>query len=168
MTSSFSFYGHAVVKSAPALPSLVTSDSIQINDNELMANGFNFSSLVTVNGSINIDNNVSLNVSPTFPLLQTLDGTFTMDNNPLLTSGLSFPALKTLNGNFSLNGCGFNQTTVDNLLVKLASLNGANGTTLYANSDIYVNGGTNAIPSGAGLAAKTTLEGRGCNVYVNT
>ena len=168
INGSFSFYGHAVVTSAPALPSLVTSNSIQINDNALMVNGFNFSSLVTVNGSINFDNNVSLTVSPTFPLLQTIDGAFTIENNPLLTSGLSFPALKTLVGNFSVNGCGFNQTTINNLLVKLASLNGANGTTSYNSSSIYLNGGTNAIPTGAGLAAKTTLEGRGCTVYVNS
>ena len=168
MTSAIQFFGHGALTSAPALPSLVTSGYIQINDNPLMANGFNFSSLVTVNGSINFDNNVSLTVSPTFPLLQTINGAFTMDNNPLLTSGLSFPALKTLIGNFSLNGCGFDQTTINNLLVKLASLNGSNGTTSYDNSIIYLNGGTNAIPSGAGLAAKTTLEGRGCTVYVNS
>jgi hypothetical protein len=168
ITSSFNFYGHAVVTSAPALPSLVTSDSIQINDNALMANGFNFSSLVTVNGSINFDNNVSLTVSPTFPLLQSINGAFTMDNNPLLTSGLSFSALKTLNGNFSVNGCGFNETSINNLLVKLASLNGTSGTTSYDSRFIYLNGGTNAIPTGAGLAAKTTLEGRGCTVYVNS
>ena len=164
----FNFYGHAVVTSAPALPSLVTSNYIQINDNALMVNGFNFSSLVTVNGSINFDNNVSLTVSPTFPLLQTINGAFTIENNPLLTSGLSFPSLKTLVGNFSVNGCGFNETTINNLLVKLASLDGTNGTTSYDNSSIYLNGGTNAIPTGAGLAAKTTLEGRGCTVYVNS
>jgi len=166
--SSFYFYDNSDVTTAPALPSLVTADYIQISGNPSMANGYNFSSLVTVNSSMNFDNNTVLTVSPTFPLLQTLDGSFTMDNNPLLTSGLSFPSLKTLNGNFSVNGCGFNETTINNLLVKLASLNGTGGTTLYENRLIYVNGGTNAIPTGAGLAAITTLEGRGCTVYKNT
>ena len=168
ITSSFYFTAHSEVTSAPAFPSLVTANYIQINGNPSMVDGFDFSSLVTMNNSMNFDNNVSLIESPTFPLLQTLDGTFTMDNNPLLTSGLSFPSLKTFNGNFSVNGCGFNETTINSLLVKLASLNGTNGTTSYDNRSIYVNGGTNAIPTGAGLTAIATLEGRGCTVYYNT
>jgi hypothetical protein len=168
MTSSFYFYNNAAVTSAPALPSLVTANYIQISGNGLMEDGYNFSSLVTVNSAMNFDNNASLTVSPTFPLLQSINGAFTMDSNPLLTSGLSFPSLKTLNGNFSVNGCGFNVTTINNLLVKLASLDGTGGTTSYDNRLVYVNGGTNAVPTGAGLAAITTLESRGCTVYKNT
>jgi hypothetical protein len=167
MSSSFYFYNHDVVTAAPAFPSLVTSNYIQITDNPSIANGFNFSSFVTCYSSIVLSNNGALTESPTFPVLQTINGNFTMENNSLLTTGLSFPALKTFTGSFSINGCGFDETTINNILIKLASLDGTNGTTSYNSQVINLAGGTNAAPSGDGLTAITTLEGRGCTVYHN-
>jgi len=41
----------------------------------------------------------------------------------------------------------------------------ANGT---SNGTLYLDGGTNAVPTGAGLTAVTTLQGRGWDVQVNS
>ena len=57
---------------------------------------------------------------------------------------------------------------VNYILTTFAGLNGANGTTSYDNYTISINGGTNAIPTGGGLTAITTLEARGCTVNYNT
>jgi hypothetical protein len=59
------------------------------------------------------------------------------------------------------------QTSVDNILLVMASLDGTNGTTLNANGYLQLNGGTNATPSAAGLAAKSTLISRGFTVSNN-
>jgi hypothetical protein len=56
--------------------------------------------------------------------------------------------------------CGLTQASVDAILVAL-SLNGISGAT------IDLEGGTNATPGAAGLAAKTVLEGNGWEVLVN-
>ena len=56
--------------------------------------------------------------------------------------------------------CGLTQASVDAILVAL-SLNGISGAT------INLQGGTNATPGAAGLAAKTVLEGNGWEVLVN-
>ena len=71
-----------------------------------------------------------------------------------------------ING-LGLTDCSLTQTSVDNLLVLLASLDGTNGTTVYgAGKTIYI-GGTNSAPSPTGLAAINTLTARGVMVFYN-
>jgi Leucine-rich repeat (LRR) protein len=60
--------------------------------------------------------------------------------------------------NFS--NCALTETTVNNILVALAN-NAIN------DSRVNLSGGTNAVPTGAGLTAITTLEGKGWEVNVN-
>lgn len=59
-----------------------------------------------------------------------------------------------------------NQASVDNILIRLAALDGTNGTTIFQNRVVTI-GGASATPSAAGLAAKVTLGGRGCSVNTN-
>jgi len=66
----------------------------------------------------------------------------------------------------ALTGVAFDQTSVDNLLVALAALDGTNGTILYENHTVTITG-TSSAPSATGLAAKTTLQNRGCTVTTN-
>lgn len=61
---------------------------------------------------------------------------------------------------FNASGCGFTETAVDDILVVLSN----NG---VSNGSVYLAGGTNAIPSATGLAAKATLEGNGWYVEIN-
>ena len=59
-----------------------------------------------------------------------------------------------------LDGCALNSTSVNNLILAV-NASGLSGGILN------VSGGTSASPSGAALAAKTALEGRGWTVYTN-
>lgn len=75
--------------------------------------------------------------------------------------------LKSLAGNLTIAGAALTQASVNGILVSLAALDGTGGTTLFENLTVDLSGGTSATPSGAGLTAKTALEGRGCTITVN-
>lgn len=124
-----------------------------------------FSSLISVGGYLRLAGSEGLTVV-SFPALTTVAFDINFDFTFSLTEA-SFPSLLSLGGDFTFNGGGLNQASVDAMLVKLASLDGTAGTTSYDNHSVFLNGGTNAIPSATGLAAKTTLEGRGNSVSIN-
>jgi len=63
--------------------------------------------------------------------------------------------------NFYASDCALTETAVDNILVVLSN-NGISG------GDVELDGGTNAIPSATGLAAKSALEADGWYVAVNS
>lgn len=74
---------------------------------------------------------------------------------------ISIPALTTADStSYSFNNNALSEATVDHILAKFAAATGVNGT-------LYINGGTNATPSAAGLASKATLVGRGWTVNHN-
>lgn len=62
---------------------------------------------------------------------------------------------------FNAADCGLTQTAVDDVLVVLDD----NG---QVSGSAYLDGGTNAIPSATGLAAVTSLQGKGWTVQVNS
>lgn len=63
--------------------------------------------------------------------------------------------------NFYASNCALTETAVDDILVALSN-NGITG------GDVFLNGGTNAIPSATGLAAKLVLEADNWGVTVNS
>lgn len=65
------------------------------------------------------------------------------------------------NGDLLAYDCALTQTAVNNILIALAA-------NVIDNGYVDLTGGTNAIPGASGLAAKTTLEGRGWVVDVNS
>lgn len=82
-------------------------------------------------------------------------------------SNLSFVPQGFLNGCPCTNlvnafvGCSLSEQSVDNILVSLDSAGESNGT-------VDITGGFNSAPSSTGLAAKTSLEGRGWTVNVES
>lgn len=94
-------------------------------------------------------------------------GAMDVANNPLLTTFSLPPTIVQINGNINLSGNGLLQSSIDNILVKLASLDGTGGTTAYSSKTINLTGGTNSTPSATGLAAKSVLQGRACTVTNN-
>lgn len=83
-------------------------------------------------------------------------------------TSFSLPALLALDGDFEVFGGTFlDETSVDGLLVKLASLDGTGGTTSYDNNTVTIAEDC-APPSATGLAAKGVLELRGNTVNVNS
>jgi len=89
---------------------------------------------------------------------------------PTLTTFILGPNLKQVGnngaGNVIITSAVLGQVYVDDLLVKLAALDGTNGTTTFDNRIVTIKG-TCATPSATGLAAKATLQARGCVVTHN-
>ena len=82
---------------------------------------------------------------------------FLYDNNLTDVMGTSIPATVI---DLQLNNNALTQTAVDRVLTSLDAAGGTGGS-------VRLEGGTNAVPSATGLAAKTNLEGKGWTVTVN-
>jgi len=171
-------------------------DAIYINGPSLFSvPSFSLPSLTTVgNGSISLSSSTAGPTTISFPNLafvggNTINVTFpstlvTLNFNslkilPNITSftiyapGLTsfgLPALKQVNTGgyitFDFNGCILDQTSVDNILVTLAALDGTLGTTTWSTGAVNIAGGC-ATPSGTGAAAVATLIARGISVTTN-
>lgn len=94
-------------------------------------------------------------------------GNITINNCAFLDTITLSNSIIEFAGNFTATTCALTQVTVDNILVKLAALNGTGGTVSYDNKTVNLSGGTNATPSATGLAAKAVLQARGCTVTHN-
>ena len=75
--------------------------------------------------------------------------------------------LPDFSGNVNISYNALSQQSVDNVLIRLASLDGTNGTKIYSGATINLEGGTNSAPSATGLTAKATLISRGCTITTN-
>jgi hypothetical protein len=125
-----------------------------------------FSALVTVAGYIAPYNLPSL-TSMEFPAIVTIGEYIALiDSTGALTTFTLGSGLKSVGGNVTMTNPPLNQASVNGLLVRLAALDGTGGTTSYDSYIVDLSGNC-AIPSATGLAAKTTLEGRGNTVTVN-
>lgn len=83
-----------------------------------------------------------------------------VDCTGLITFALPVLSAVADGASIQFTGCALDQSSVDAILVALAA-------TSFANGGVQLDAGTNAAPSATGLAAKATLEGRGCTVFVN-
>ena len=84
---------------------------------------------------------------------------FDLSGNSAMTEVIISSA-QSLVDDVNLFSCALTQQSVDNILVALSN----NG---VSNGYVQLDGGTNAIPSATGLAAKSVLEGNGWSVNVN-
>ena len=75
---------------------------------------------------------------------------------------------KTIIGGFQLTGQKLTQTSVDNLLALLASLDGTNGTTQHAGYVTNISGGTSAAPTFTGQTSTSTSVATGGGVCTFT
>jgi len=100
---------------------------------------------------------------PSIEILSSIDFTNGLNNLARIEIGSN---LKEVAYNFVITSCALDQSSVDNILVRLAALDGTNGTTLYQNKTVTITG-TSAAPSSTGIAAKAILAGRGCVVTTN-
>ena len=129
-----------------------------------------FTNLTTIRQWLNMYNNQHLTSFPSFPALTHIQyGGINGYNCTSMTSvGTFLPSVVQIDSDVNFQNCALDQESIDAILVKLASLDGSGGTTSYDSRTITLNNGTNAYPSETGLAAISTLEGRGCTVYYNT
>ena len=127
---------------------------------------FNLNSLTYVGGDFNIANCPATSLS--FPLLTEV-GSFSIYDNVNLTSVTlgTIGTLKAIYGTTDISGNALNVASVNGILALLVSLDGTNDTTLYENNQVYLQGGTNAAPTGQGIIDVQTLIDRGCDVQTN-
>lgn len=91
---------------------------------------------------------------------------FSLQTPNLSVFTLGTGVLKSVAGNIVLTSCALDQTSVNNLLIALAALDGTDGTTLYSGHTVAITG-TSAAPTGAGATAKATLISAGNSVTTN-
>jgi len=120
--------------------------------------------LLSVGGYANVENCDDL-TTVTFSALERCSYVYISSNESL--TQISLPNLKEVRESAYFHNNALSETTVDALLALFVSLDGTDGTTLWENRTISLDGGTNAPPSATGLTHKATLEGRGCTVNVN-
>ena len=131
--------------------------------------------LTTVGGQFSPINMAAL-TSLSLPAVEVIGATLTSGNaiqiNNSTSALTSFTLPTTLKqvggraGNVLITSAALNQASVDNILERLAALDGTNGTVEFTNRTVTITG-TSSTPSAAGLAAKATLVARGCTVTHN-
>lgn len=146
------------------VPLLASIGNINLNNAGVVA--LSFPSLTTA-GGISITNCGAMTSLDLSAFESTTDGAIFVTGCGALTT-VTFGALTQVLGDVNFDGCALNEATVDAILVELAALDGTGGTTSYNIHTITLSGGTSTEPSVTGLAAKVTLEGRGCEVIVNS
>ena len=167
-TGYIGIYNNSGMIYPPSYPALVTcTSSIDIFNNGNMLNPPAFNNLQTVNGNLNIYQNAAMVTCPTLANLQVVYGNIFFNDNTIMNGNLNFESLKEVDGGFYAVSCALSEADVNYILHILANLDGNNGTTLFNNRNVWLNGGTNASPTGQGLTDKQTLIDRGCNVLVN-
>lgn len=124
-----------------------------------------FSALASLSGGLSGDFSAAATLA--LPALITLANGINSLTAPNLVHFSIGSTLKSVGGDVLITGAALDQTSVDDLLVLFASLDGTNGTTSYDGHTIDLSGGTSATPGVAGLAAKATLVGRGNTVTTN-
>lgn len=77
------------------------------------------------------------------------------------------PTLLHCGSNVVFSSSPLTQASVDNILIRLAALDGTAGTTVYGTGKTVTLSGPSAAPSAAGLAAKAALVARGVTVTTN-
>jgi hypothetical protein len=159
-----------------ALISIGTASSGNFNPYGIGAlTSMSFPALTTVVGNFNPGNMAAL-TSITIPSMVRIGTGITSGSVIQFTTGLgaltTFQLPSTLlqigngGGNVVITSAALNQASVDSILVRLAALDGTNGTTLFSTRTVTITG-TSSTPSATGLAAKATLVARGCTVTTN-
>ena len=131
--------------------------------------------LTTVGGTFNPNSKAAL-TSLSLPAVEVIGATLTSGNaiqiNNSTAALTSFTLPTTLKqvggsaGNVTITSAALDQASVDNILERLAALDGTNGTVAFSSRTVTITD-TSSTPSAAGLAAKATLVARGCTVTHN-
>lgn len=149
----------------------ISFPALQYIGQSLTINGF-FSSNLGFPQLKNIGYTIDINLGGTFGMPATIDFSslesfYSITINSSDVTQFDLPSLKSV-GICTMQQfyTSLDQTSVDNVLTAFAALDGTNGTSVWNCGSIYIAGG-NAAPSATGLAAISTLTGRGISVTYN-
>lgn len=143
--------------------------SSQFSDSSTAVTSYSFPKL-RVLGTLFLFGTKSSLTSITLPAIEYISSGISMPTTSAALTTFTFgPNLKAYGqttGNFVTTSNSLNQASVDNILIRLAALDGTGGTIPFSNRTVTITGGA-ATPSAAGLAAKAILVARGCTVTNN-
>lgn len=161
------FTNNNLSQSSLSFPELLRMSGFSDAVNSAMTS-YSFPKLKLIESSFTLAGTKSSLTSISFGALEAMTSTvFTMPTTSTSLTSFSFAnTLKIFNSNFVTTSNSLNQASVDNILIRLAALDGTNGTVAYSSKTVTITGGA-ATPSAAGLAAKAILVGRGCTVTNN-
>jgi hypothetical protein len=126
----------------------------------------NISSLTTVGGYFSTDSMAAL-TSIVLTDIETIGGEITLEYAlAALTTFTLGTGLLSVGGNVTITSPTLAEASVNNVLVRLAALDGTGGTTLYTGKVIDLSGNC-APPSATGLAARLTLIAATNTVSIN-
>ena len=158
-----------------SLPALTKVGSNFSPNNMGALTSLSLPALTTV-GSQFVPYSMAALTSLSLPAVEVIGATLTsgnaiqINNNTSALTSFTLPTtLKQVGGsagNVIITSAALNQASMDNILERLAALDGTNGTAEFRNRTVTITG-TSSTPSAAGLAAKATLVARGCTVTHN-
>lgn len=157
------FINNIVTVTSYSFPELLEMNTF--TDTSTAVTSYSFPKL-KVSGGINLTGTKSSLTSITFPAIEYINGIIFSTTSAALTTFTFGSTLKAISGNFVTTSNSLNQASVDNILIRLAALDGTNGTLLFSSRTVTITGGS-STPSAAGLTAKATLQARGCTVTTN-
>lgn len=157
------------------LPALSTVGGDVIASAMAALTTINLSSLITCGGRIILSDMVAFTTLDLSAIVR-IGTNITAGNVISITAGTAAMTTISLSGSLKQvgNGAGnvmvtsavLDTASVNNLLIRLAALDGSNGTSVFSNRTVIITG-TSATPGATGLTAKATLESRGCTVTTN-
>ena len=148
-----------------SFPSLINVGNA-FNVYGFQSDSLSFPNLKYIGYTVNIQVTAGANPQTlNFNSLEHISSTFDISMSNL--TSFSLPSLKYMGNSSSASFyTSLDQTSVDNVLVAFAALDGTAGTTLWNSGSINI-AGSNAAPSATGLAAISTLNARGIAVSYN-
>lgn len=182
VTGGALFLGSDKLTGAISFPKLVsTASDLQLQGNSLITS-ISLPLFQTCGGIFAVSSNTSL-ISLSCPVLATVTGELQCFGCTVITS-FSFPQLNSIGGNCTFNGCTLlNSISFPNVLFQNGATITFNADALAAASvnqvlargvasgvntcDFELGAGTNAAPTGQGVADKATLIGQGNTVNTN-
>ena len=131
----------------------ITGGDLNVSGN-LEMTGLDLTALENVQGSLVLDG--QLNTAADFPHLTTVNGT-DIRLGGVDVAHVDITALTTFDGDFHCRDARLDSANVNEILIVLDNLG-------LSNHNVELTGGNMSPPTGAGLTAKSNLEGRGCTV----
>ena len=159
-----------------ALPQLTTVGGSFFPQSMLSLRSIEVPSLRTIGSSIDMSNTPQVAVPRltgfSLPAITGIGGNINIIPTGLNFSGLFFgTGLRNVNGNLTVTGQALSLASVENILVRLAALDGTSGTTIYGGGrSVALQGGTSAgsgVLTPTASAARIVLTGRSVTVTLN-
>lgn len=166
--ADITFVQNAGLPNGPRFPALKIAHNITFNNNVNMATPPVFTNLVTTHGRIEVSECAAITSAPSFPALVTVEGDIILRANGGMSGGFNFPALKRVDGDFIADNCSWTDTQVDYIINKLSTLDGTNGTTMFENRTVSLNGPSASPRSPNSNVGYAKLIDRGCQVNLST